>query len=371
MLTDITSRYPPTSGFLFIGDPHLWSKRPGRRRDESFLSTILGKISVAAEIANQQNLLPIFLGDMFHDEDDFDPAFLVQVVVVLKKFNRKPITLTGNHEKKENLLTERDALYLLNITQQIDVIDLGGIFGTMRLVRDGCTSNVLLGGTPFGQEPPISLADLYASKTNKKNKTMEEYHAAIKNELGVDFTVWLTHDDYAFENAYPGARALTPVFGVDMLVNGHMHATKKPYKAGETAYYNPGNITRMSIDQAEHLPSVWSWSPFDHEQMHTSQGVAVPLLVQHILPHESGKTVFNHEGRHSQKQGGQIFSQADDRSEFVALLLQDHDLKRTDDGAFIQESLRDYYASNTVPDEVRGILSDLLQRSVGVDRQRD
>ena len=62
----------PTRGVLYIGDPHVWSKKPGRRRDEDFLATILGKLGQAAEIANKNHLWPICPGDLLHDDDDHD-----------------------------------------------------------------------------------------------------------------------------------------------------------------------------------------------------------------------------------------------------------------------------------------------------------
>src|SRR5690606_4518046 len=101
----------------------------------------------------------------------------------------------------------------------------------------------------------------------------------------VDTALWLTHEDLAFEGSYPGALPIQPIPGVDMVVNGHMHATKTPVLAEGTAYYNPGNITRMSIDLAEHVPSVWEWSPFDNDGMPSATGQRVPALVQHPLAH--------------------------------------------------------------------------------------
>ena len=93
-----------TQGILFIGDPHLWSFKPGRRRDASFRDTVLGKIAQAAEISNRLNLWPIFLGDLFHAPDDNDVSTLVGLVRVLGTFDRKPVTLEGNHGAKLKII---------------------------------------------------------------------------------------------------------------------------------------------------------------------------------------------------------------------------------------------------------------------------
>ncbi len=61
MITETTT----CNGFLFIGDPHLDIKKPGRRLDENFAETVLGKIDFCINYANDHDLVPVFLGDLF------------------------------------------------------------------------------------------------------------------------------------------------------------------------------------------------------------------------------------------------------------------------------------------------------------------
>ena len=60
-------------GLLFIGDPHLGSIKPGRRKDVDFGATVLGAVAQAIAVANARRLVPVFLGDIFdrpHEEDE-------------------------------------------------------------------------------------------------------------------------------------------------------------------------------------------------------------------------------------------------------------------------------------------------------------
>lgn len=382
----------PTRGLLFVGDPHIWSKRPGRRRDESFLTTVLGKLSQAADIANTLDLWPVFLGDLFHEDNDHDPQMLVPVTRVLQRFDRKPVTLVGNHEKDEWILKERNALALLRVTQQIDTIENNGFWARIELTGDdGRVHTVAVGGTPYGQTIPRDLGPLVGlpavvdeqppttteSAAPGKAQTlgavsespavldMPDAHRAVHEALGVQSVVWVTHDDLAFEGAYPGSKALHPINGVDLMVNGHMHGTKQPVRSGYTACYNPGNITRLSVDMAEHVPSVWSWTPFDNPGMPSAQGVRVPALMQHVLEHQTGAAVFNFEGRHARAsllEPDALMKMGE--SAFVALMKQDHTTQRTDDGHFVRESLQEVVEELKVVTPVQTILEDLLARAL-------
>ena len=53
-----------TSGIIFIGDPHITSRKPGRRKDD-FEQAILGKLQESINIANSNDCQPIILGDLF------------------------------------------------------------------------------------------------------------------------------------------------------------------------------------------------------------------------------------------------------------------------------------------------------------------
>lgn len=351
----------PTRGLLLIGDPHLWSKKPGRRREASFMETVLGKLEQAATIANANDLWPVCLGDLLHDDQDEDTEMLIKLGRVLRRFDRKPVTLVGNHDKDEDQLSERNPLLLLGESDQIDLIDRSGFWGRIVLTHpDGRTQSVAVGGTPYGQALPADVASFVGLAEDPKADPGRS-HAA----LGVDTVVWLTHDDLAFEGAYPGAKPLRLIRGVDLAVNGHMHGTALPHALSEgdhrMAFYNPGNITRMSVDVADHVPSVWSWEPWELATMGSAQGVPVPRLERHPLQHVAAADAFNFEGRHAVAVAEPVLSTG---SAFVERLAHDAHLARTDDGVFVRESLMRLIVEHQVPEPPQKILEHLLTQAL-------
>ena len=62
------------NGICFIGDPHITWLNPGKRIDklqtvadkQTFLETVLNKISQIALFCNENKLLPVITGDLFH-----------------------------------------------------------------------------------------------------------------------------------------------------------------------------------------------------------------------------------------------------------------------------------------------------------------
>lgn len=355
------TEYHNARGFLNIGDPHLWSKQPGRRLDEDFLQTLLNKLEEASVIANNNKLIALILGDLFHCNDDYEPKFLSRVVEILQKFHFKPITLVGNHEKEEWILSKRDALSLLEITGQINTIHSNGPFGTFTFQGIDREYRVLLGGTPYGQKVPLSLSDAVQTQVQRGELSANEYHQALKNDTNFDYVLWVTHDDFAFENTYPGAKPMHSIPGIDLVINGHMHGTKKPFLAENTVWHNPGNITRLSIDMVDHIPTVWEWTPENNLTTLTSQGLKVSGLTPHPLKHTLGSTIFNQAGYHAKKinvpEKENTYS-----SQFVSLIKHDSTQSKTDDGIFIQEKIEEYMNEKKPVEAVRHIVHDLLYR---------
>lgn len=343
----------PTKGFLFIGDPHVWSKQPGRRRDEIFINTIMDKLHQAADIANEHDLWPMILGDLMHDDSDHKVSTLIKLSRALQRFDRRPACLVGNHDKDEIYLSEENALLLLGVTNQLDLIDRNEIWGIVDIVGpNGATKKVAVGGTPYGGEIPEDLGKFL--NTGKKS---------VHSALGVDQVIWMTHEDLAFSGAYPTALPIREIKGVDLAFNGHMHGTTLPQKAGMTAWYNPGNITRMSVDMIHHVPSVWSWGPFEDQLMKTQQGLDVPLIKQHVLVYRPGVEIFSLEGRHAtsilpdEMETVESLLQAErTTSAFAEKLLVDRDLSRTDDGTYTRESLEDIFSQKSISDAAKNIL---------------
>lgn len=349
----------PTRGFLFIGDPHVWSRKPGRRRDTSFTQTILHKIELAAKIANELDLWPICPGDLLHDDEDQETQMLIPLSRVLQKFDRKMICLVGNHDKDEAHLSERNALLLLGVVDQLHLIDHSGFFGAIQMESENGEQKLVgIGGTPYGHPIPQDVASFLGADFDPKSDPNRACKLA-----GVDTIVWMTHDDLAFQGAYPGAKPIEEIRGVATCMNGHMHGTAMPHLAGMTAWYNPGNITRMSVDTKDHLPSVWQWSPFETDEMATQQGLRVPLLRQHVLDHVEGSLIFDLEGTHATAIAPTPLAGIVQSSAFAQRLLSDRLVHRSDDGVFTRESLEDILAVVEAPEQVKEITRRLQEEA--------
>lgn len=254
-------------GFLFIGDPHLSSYKPGKRLDSNFLDTIIDKLDQAADICIKRNLFMIILGDLFHDDKDHNPLMLTKLIKVFKKLPHPPLTIIGNHEKTQDKLTDDTFTAVLREANLLYTIEKNQYWGRFKINTD----YIYIGGTPYGAEIPDNVTSLI-------NKAYTET---------LSYTIWLTHHDLAIGASYPGCVQPKPIIGCDIVVNGHDHSTKEPKQVGNTLYFNPGNITRLSTDKHDHVPRVWLWTPKQKMILEP-----IPLRYQENIFNLAGKQVI-------------------------------------------------------------------------------
>jgi len=317
-------------GFLFIGDPHLSSRRPGRRKDENFGQTVLRKIAFAIETANERRLVPVFLGDMFDRPVEEDELLKTQLIRILRKSWTLPISNVGNHDIRNAVLTDGDSLAVLAETGLLKVAAHSGAVETFRIGE----KVIGIGATPYGQSPPTDARPFFGQ---------------------VDTIVWLTHHDVAFENPYPGSMAPFAIAGCRMVVNGHMHLRKKPIQVGKTFWFNPGNITRQAIDSIDHVPAVWSLTvdgkfepiPIPHE---TAIFDLTGKLIDAISPGEQSKEIE-----------GEKDAAAVAESAFVSLLKADSamEMGKTDDGSVLLEEIMEKLDRDRAGADLRSLILDL------------
>ena len=327
------------SGIVFIGDPHVSSRTPGRRLDEDFCMTVCGKLEEAFRISNGLDYFPIILGDLFDDERDSKPLMLTRVIRALSVSTKTPLTLVGNHEKTQFYLTDDTALAALREADVIRTLERNG-FCLKLVVKDKV---ILIGGTPYGQDFPLSV------------KLERESHKA-------DFVIWLSHHDLAFKSAYPGSSEIVEIEGVDMLVNGHMHKTTPSVKVGAMTAHNPGNITRMSIDCKDHVPSIWSWAP--------ENGV---ILNQ--IPLTYKKDVINLDGYvfNEIKELSTNEAKADlliQESTFARLMMQhkNEDSRKTDDAVLLKEDMDALHLEMGNDDSFKAYVLEMLEEALREDK---
>lgn len=313
-----------TDGIIFIGDPHITSRKPGRRKDD-FESAILGKLQEAINVANLNNCQPIILGDLFDRPKESSEALKTKTMRILNSSNYKPICLVGNHDISNEKLSDGDTLAMFSEAGVLEVIKESGIHCTLEI--GGKT--ILLGGTPYGQEIP---------------DTVMEYK---RNDEKV---IWLTHHDLAFGSTYPGAQELFEIDGCGFVINGHMHHQKDIEKRGKTVWFNPGNITRKAIDDIDHVPSIWKLNnDFRIEQIVlTYEKDVISLkgrLVDEIQPSENASDI---------------------ESAFANLLSSSvtGNQDKTADGAYIWDQIKDKFENDQTDSATRAYITDLFNTSI-------
>lgn len=312
-------------GLLVIGDPHVGSRRPGRRKDAVWPQAVLAKLERCVAIANERHLAVAILGDLFDRPVEPDEALKSQLIRILKGFRHRPVVNVGNHDIQHTTLTDGDTLALLGLCDVVDVVAASAPVVDLRMGG----RRLGIGMTPYGQAIPTDIRGSFSD---------------------ADAQAWFTHHDIAFDSAYPGAVPPFAIEGCDLLVNGHVHKTQKPILAGRTRWMNPGNITRQSVDLADHVPRAWILD-------------ASGELHPQALPFEDN--VFDLTGRVvDAADGSEVAREVE--SAFVTLLQAETsaELKRSGDGAIVREEIEAKFAQDSTPDAVRAIVRSLLSEAV-------
>jgi DNA repair exonuclease SbcCD nuclease subunit len=320
-------RLAPVSckGVLVIGDPHVGSRRPGRRKDTQWPLPVLAKLERCVAIANERDLAVVILGDLFDRPVETDEALKNQLIRTLKGFRRRPLVNVGNHDIQHTTLTDNDTLALLGLCDVVDVVAASAPVAEFQIGE----RRVGVGMTPYGQTIPTDVRGSFS---------------------GADLHTWFTHHDIAFDGGYPGAVPPFAVEGCDLLVNGHIHKTQKAITAGRTRWMNPGNITRQSVDLVDHVPRAWILDGSGE-------------LEAQALPFETN--VFDLTGRVVDAADGSVVAR-EVESAFVTLLQAESptELKRSGDGSIVRDEIEAKFMQDDTSDAVRAIVRSLLGEAV-------
>lgn len=323
-------------GLLFVGDPHVCTFRPGTRLDDNFLETVLDKLDQAVAYAKTYNLYMVILGDLFHDDQDHNPLMLTRLIQIFNKLPHPPLTIVGNHEKTQTKLTDDTFTAALREAGVLYTIEKTKYWGRFKFNQEF----YYLGGTPYGQEIPTTVNNLI-------DKSLLEVGS---------YTIWLTHHDIAIETYYPGCIQPFEIEGCDMLVNGHDHTTKNPMTVGQTTYFNPGNITRMSVDKKDHIPRVWAWYPTNKRQLTPFELKYNPNIfdltgrqVISQVPKQTYKEKENQESKFLQLLEGSLTTQKDQNI--------------THDGAVVEQNIKALSLILQNPEDLTHELLDLANQA--------
>lgn len=318
------------NGILWIGDPHLTQVKPGRRTDQDFAGTVCGKITQAIDIARERGLYPFFLGDVFDNAIEPNPiSLLIRLGRALD--DEDTATIVGNHDKNEVKLRDNTLLAACRDFKLMRVIEHNGLCAVFEI--DGVKVGVA--SVTYGDEIPQDARDWYPDD--------------------VEYRVLVTHENIGINDTYPGAKEPWEILGCDLVVNGHVHETKPVVKVGQTQWFIPGNITRLSVDVKNHVPSVWEWNP--------KTGIK-----QHVLKYDAN--VFDLTGLRVQGDTSHLEAQARQApqnrdSVFASLLLAESasDMKRSASGDVVLEDIEQTLAEMNKPPEVSAVVRDLHRRA--------
>lgn len=313
------------NGFLFIGDSHLTSTRPGRRVDD-YSTAILGKLSQAARIAKERGLYPVHLGDLFHRARENSLELLSRTSSVLREFEVPLLLEDGSHDRTETWYTEKDAVSLLASFGLLRLMDKPGKVLTLDIRGE----LVSLWVTPAGCRVPTSIP----AEPGTRN-------------------IMVTHHDFDFQGKYPGAHELHEIEGCDLMVNGHMHTPTPMVLKGRTACHNPGSISRVSVDLRKHQPVVSVWTPVHELSLE-------PVALDHVTNvfDLTGKEVYAADPKTLKAE----LPKGLRLSTFASKLRAAESLEaaRTDDGSVMVETLDNYFKMFDKSDNLKRYLSGLL-----------
>lgn len=303
-------------GVLLIGDPHIEGRVPGFRKDD-YPQVVLEKLRWCLITAEEQKLLPVILGDLFHVPRDNQNWLLCQLMTL---FDPPVYGIYGNHDCRENQLTEHDTLSILIEAGKYRLLSAETPWqGTMQ------GRAVIIGGTSWGRKLPKSI----------------EYESEDASPL----IIWVTHHDLIVPG-YEEQGHFKPfeIEGVDYVINGHIHRSLEDVKKGKTTWVTPGNIIRRSRSDASraHVPSVLKLEV-------TADGWERSVLE---VPHESFDEVFFEEVLEESEEGVP--------SAFISGLAELQS-RKTDTGAglqlFLEKNLEQF--NTTVADEIQKLASEV------------
>lgn len=205
------------NGLLFLGDPHVSDRVVGRRRAD-YGERVGAKLQEAIDLCQENEYLPVILGDLFHVARDNPNRLIVKLLELFSGI--EVLGVYGNHDVHLNTLEDHDSLQILAQAQALTLLTpdkpwMGEIGG--RRVR-------IVGfpwHTPLGARM-VSEPD--------------------------EFVIAITHHDLAYGGAGEARRlgTLKEWEGVHLVVNGHQHRPAAESRLGSTLWTNPGGMTRVA-----------------------------------------------------------------------------------------------------------------------------
>ncbi|MCI0641161.1 MAG: metallophosphoesterase [Gemmataceae bacterium] len=237
-------------GLLFIGDPHLASRVPGFRKDD-YARVILEKLSWCLRYARDHNLLPALLGDLFHFPRDNANWLLGELLALLG--DHEVLAVYGNHDTPTNELGDDDTFAVLVKAGRLRLLDRDGPWR-----GDINGRAVVVGGTSWGRPLPEQFGFETEFRGSAFPNRVWERGEGARGASAPALVFWLAHHDVLLPGYDLGRFSPFSIPGIDIVVNGHIHRPLDDVRAGNTWWWTPGNISRITRSDIarRHMPAV-------------------------------------------------------------------------------------------------------------------
>jgi len=226
---------------LVVGDLHLRTRTPRRRKEADFEAVCLGKLKQIVDIGRKHADYVIQVGDFFHHPDP-SKGLIAGVIEALQEqsphLGEEPphwYAIHGQHDLRYHSqeAANRSALKVLDAAGVLNVVDNGLVFyDGFQTAADGGSFSIpmRLFGAPFGQVPP-ECPD-------------HGYSILVSHVMVGDKPLWLGHEltgpeDYVMK--YPG-------FALYLVGDYHYPFSTK---VGDTWVINAGAVLRLTADERD------------------------------------------------------------------------------------------------------------------------
>ena len=210
---------------LFVGDMHLRSATPSRRKDD-FASSQFSKVSQIFDIANKNDAVIIQTGDIF-DTESSDIKTMVRYLPMFLSYGRGVYSAIGNHDVYGASLdtVPRTALGLFASVGAVSLL------GHEPVVLDN--SKISICGTSYmhaGDPKPSPEAD---------------HNILVVHDMILENKIWKEQDNFTYAYDYAIQHS-----GWDVILCGHYHYSFE-HRQGKVLVINPGAVVRIKASKGD------------------------------------------------------------------------------------------------------------------------
>ena len=218
------------NGFMFIGSPRLSSSKPGHRieKDETFMQQQLKKFEWALSTAKETKTIPVITGDFLHKARDI--KVLIPIMNILKGMQHPLYVLKGKTDAVKGQIDDQCVLRILEAFDLVKIIETKGWVDQFQFGD----KTVSLYAVPHGETIPQRLR-----------------HPSGKSS---DMTITIAYEHY------DDIDRVFDVSGCDAVING-AYIEQRSDSLESTLWITPGSMSRMTLREANNLPSVLMFAP--------------------------------------------------------------------------------------------------------------